>query len=72
MSRRKMIDDKPELVVRSTKEKVPVAQIRLENEKLLERIERLKTSAYCRMCDTIKDKSKFYICTEHGRTIITN
>lgn len=64
MGRRKLIDDKPELVVRSTKEKIPVAQIRLENEKLLERIERLKTSAYCRMCDTIKDKSKFYICTD--------
>ena len=64
MGRKKMIDDKPELVVRSTKEKIPVAQLRLENEKLLERIERLKTSAYCGMCDTIKDKSKFYVCTD--------
>lgn len=38
--------------------------IKKENEELKEKIEKLKGSAYCRMCDTIKDKSNFYISTD--------
>lgn len=39
-------------------------QIKAENAKLREEIEKLKGSAYCRMCDSIKTKDKFYLSTD--------
>jgi hypothetical protein len=47
-----------------TDKKVPIAQIRAENVKMREEIAKLKESAYCRMCDSIKDRSKFYVSTD--------
>lgn len=44
--------------------KIPIAQVRAENVKLHEQIEKLKNCAYCRMCDSIKTKDKFYISTD--------
>lgn len=44
--------------------KKPIAQVRAENEKLHAEITKLKGSAYCRMCDTIKSKDKFYLSTD--------
>lgn len=41
-----------------------IAEVREQNTKLKEEIERLKHSAYCPMCDSIKDKSKFYVSTD--------
>lgn len=38
--------------------------LKAENAKLKEEVEKLKNSAYCRMCDSLKDKSKFYISTD--------
>ena len=48
----------------TTERKKPIAQVRAENEKLHAEIEKLKGSAYCRMCDTIKSKDKFYMSTD--------
>lgn len=47
-----------------TDKKIPIAQIRAENVKMREEIAKLKESAYCRMCDSIKDRSKFYVSTD--------
>lgn len=54
----------PKKILPSTEKKVPIAQVRLENEKLREQVEKLKDSAYCRMCDSVKAKDKFYISTD--------
>lgn len=39
----------------------PIAEVRAENEKLKEELEKLKNSAYCHMCDKHKSKDKFYV-----------
>lgn len=44
--------------------KIPIAQVRAENVRMREEIRRLKESAYCRMCDSIKNRTKFYISTD--------
>lgn len=44
--------------------KVPIAAVRAENEKLKAEVNKLKGSAYCRMCDCIKTKDKFYMSTD--------
>lgn len=44
--------------------KVPIAAVRAENEKLKAEVDKLKGSAYCRMCDCIKTKDKFYMSTD--------
>lgn len=54
----------PKKMLPPTEKKVPIAQVRLENEKLREQVEKLKNSAYCRMCNSIKTKDKFYISTD--------
>lgn len=38
--------------------------IKKENEELKEKIERLKGSAYCRMCDSLKARENFYVSTD--------
>lgn len=48
----------------STPAKVPIAEVRKENERLKIEVEKLKGSAYCRMCDSVKPKEKFYISTD--------
>lgn len=45
-------------------DKKPIAVVRAENEKLTAEVERLKGSAYCRMCNSIKTKDKFYVSTD--------
>lgn len=57
-------------MAKSMKRKPPVrtaptpTMLKAENAKLKEEVEKLKNSAYCRMCDSLKDKSKFYISTD--------
>lgn len=52
---------------KSTKE-VPVkmtpAQLRKENEKLKNELEKIKNGAYCYMCDTFKKRDDFYVSTD--------
>lgn len=45
------------------KKKVPIAEVRKENEELKEKLEKFNSYGYCYMCDAHKDKSKFYVCT---------
>ena len=45
------------------KKKVPIAEVRKENEELKAKLEKFNSYGYCYMCDTHKDKSKFYVCT---------
>ena len=48
----------------STAPKKPTAtQLRKENEKLKEKLEKIENGAYCHMCDTFKAKDKFYVST---------
>jgi regulator of replication initiation timing len=62
----------PSSIVKKTKQKniappadkKPIAEVRKENEVLKAENEKLKESAYCRMCDKIKLKSQFYVSTD--------
>ena len=45
------------------KKKVPIAEVRKENEELKAKLEKFNSYGYCYMCDTHKDKSKFYVNT---------
>ena len=47
-----------------TPAKKPIAQIREENLRLHDKVEKLQSCAYCGMCDSLKLKSKFYSCTD--------
>lgn len=48
----------------STAPKKPTAtQLRKENEKLKEKLEKIENGAYCHMCGTFKAKDKFYVST---------
>lgn len=48
----------------STAPKKPTTtQLRKENEKLKEKLEKIENGAYCHMCDTFKAKDKFYVST---------
>lgn len=38
--------------------------LKAENAKLKEEVEKLKGSAYCRICDSLKTKDKFYVSTD--------
>lgn len=52
---------------KSTKEapvKMTPAQLRKENEKLKEELEKIKDGAYCYMCDTFKKRDAFYVNTD--------
>lgn len=44
--------------------KKPIAIVRQEHEKLLEKLDRITNGAYCYMCDTHKTKDKFYLSTD--------
>ena len=44
--------------------KMTPAQLRKENEKLKEEIEKLKNSSRCIVCDTLKRKDDFYVSTD--------
>ena len=44
--------------------KQPIAEVRKENEKLHKEIEKLKTGAYCYMCDQHKSSDSFYVSTD--------
>lgn len=44
--------------------KASIAELREQNVKLKEEVEKLKHSAYCPMCNSVKDKSKFYVSTD--------
>lgn len=44
--------------------RVPIAQVRQENEKLKQKIERFSSYGYCYMCDTHKSKDNFYVSTD--------
>ena len=51
-------------VASSTAPKKPTAtQLRKENEKLKEKLEKIENGAYCHMCGTFKAKDKFYVST---------
>jgi hypothetical protein len=45
--------------------KVPIAQIRQENEELKAKLEEFKSYGYCYMCDTHKKKDRFYVSTDN-------
>ena len=52
---------------KSTKEtpvKMTPAQLRKENEKLKSELDKIKTGAYCYMCDTFKKRDDFYVNTD--------
>ena len=44
--------------------KMTPAQLRKENEKLKEELEKIKDGAYCYMCNKFKSKDKFYVNTD--------
>lgn len=44
--------------------KVPIAQVREENEKLKQKLAKYSTYGYCYMCDTHKSKDHFYVSTD--------
>ena len=44
--------------------RVPIAQVRQENEKLKQKLDKYSTYGYCYMCDTHKSKDHFYINTD--------
>lgn len=48
----------------STESKMTPTQLRNENEKLKEKLEKIENGAYCPMCDTFKSKDKFYTSTD--------
>lgn len=43
--------------------KPTMAQLKSENEKLKEKLEKIENGAYCHMCGTFKSKDKFYVST---------
>ena len=45
----------------SAEAKLTPAQLRKENEKLKEEIEKIKSGAWCHMCDTFKKREDFYV-----------
>ena len=44
--------------------RVPIAQVRQENEKLKQKLDKYSTYGYCYMCDTHKSKDNFYVNTD--------
>ena len=44
--------------------KVPIAQVREENEKLKQKLDKYSSYGYCYMCDTHKSKDHFYVSTD--------
>lgn len=44
--------------------KVPIAQVRQENEKLKETLNKYQSYAYCYMCDAHKSRDHFYVSTD--------
>lgn len=44
--------------------KVPIAQVREENEKLKEKLAKYSSYGYCYMCDTHKSRDHFYVSTD--------
>lgn len=44
--------------------KVPIAQVREENEKMKQKLAKYTTYGYCYMCDTHKSKDHFYVSTD--------
>lgn len=44
--------------------KVPIAQVREENEKMKQKLAKYSTYGYCYMCDTHKSKDHFYVSTD--------
>lgn len=44
--------------------KVPISQVREENEKMRQKLDRYSTYGYCYMCDTHKSRDHFYINTD--------
>ena len=48
----------------NTQPKLTAAQLRVENEKLKEELEKIKNGAYCYLCDKHKRKDKFYVNTD--------
>lgn len=63
MGRPKLIDAEPEFYV-STEKGIPVSQLRVDVERLKNRIEKLKDGAWCYMCDEHKPKDRFYVSTD--------
>lgn len=56
----------------SAEAKLTPAQMKREIERLKEDIEKLKNSSRCICCDTLKDKSKFYVSTDpNNKTGVT-
>lgn len=49
---------------KATPVKMTPAQLRNENEKLKEELEKIKNGAYCYMCDTFKKRESFYVSTD--------
>ena len=44
--------------------RVPIAQVRQENQKLKQKLDKYSTYGYCYMCDTHKSKDHFYVNTD--------
>lgn len=44
--------------------KVPIAQVRQENEKLKDKLSRYESYGYCYMCDAHKSRDHFYVSTD--------
>lgn len=61
---KRKLDNIPEMLAADSGKRVPISQVRLEHEKFKEQIARLQAGAYCRLCDSIKDKDKFYVSTD--------
>lgn len=57
----------------TTEVKLTPAQLKRENERLKEEIEKIKNSARCQCCDTLKDREKkFYVSTDpNNKTGVT-
>lgn len=55
---------RPKSLAKTQEPKKPIAEVRKENEKLLAKVNELKESAYCRMCNSLKHKDKFYVSTD--------
>lgn len=51
-------------VTKSESVKMTPSQLRKENEKLKNELDKIKSGAYCYMCDTFKLKDKFYVSTD--------
>lgn len=51
-------------VTKSEPVKMTPAQLRKENEKLKEELEKIKNGAFCYMCNTFKKREDFYVSTD--------